>query len=419
MKDRQAEAASIRRNMLFNTIGSLTYQGCLWITTVLVVILSDGYSASGILSFAMTVGNMFTAVGTYNMRTYQISDTKNEYSQSNYVGFRIVTLAIGAVSMAIYSLFVAPDSLTYIAVLAFLLFKIDESFCDVLYGVDQRGERMDYIGISQFVRGILLAASFSAVLYLSQNIVFAILAMYPACLLITLLFDLPHAERIDIIKPNLSAQQTRHLLKQCLPLVLETLFLGMVVSVVRQYYANAFGNDRLGIYAAVATPAVLVQAAARYLYAPTLVPLSQRWNESPQDSFLPYLKKTLRMMLIAILIFVPVLAFIGPYALELVYGSRVQGYTYLFTNVLICTAAIAIFYFLSDVLIICRDIRGSLIAAAVSLAVSLALMIPLETLFDMQGINYTIIVANLAGIAVSIICLRRNNAFRTAITPHV
>lgn len=103
MKDGQAEAASIRRNMLFNTIGSLTYQGCLWITTVLVVILSDGYSASGILSFAMTVGNMFTAVGTYNMRTYQISDTKNEYSQSNYVGFRIVTLAIGAVSMAIYS----------------------------------------------------------------------------------------------------------------------------------------------------------------------------------------------------------------------------------------------------------------------------------------------------------------------------
>ena len=58
------------------------------------------------------------------------------------------------------------------------------------------------------------------------------------------------------------------------------------------------------------------------------------------------------MMLVAILIFVPVFAFIGPYALELVYGSRVQGYTYLFTNVLICTAAIAIFYFLSDVLII-------------------------------------------------------------------
>lgn len=81
MKDGQAEAASIRRNMLFNTIGSLTYHGCLWITTVIVVILSDSYSASGILSFDMTIGNMFSAIGTYSMRTYQISDVKGKYSQ--------------------------------------------------------------------------------------------------------------------------------------------------------------------------------------------------------------------------------------------------------------------------------------------------------------------------------------------------
>ena len=38
-------------------------------------------------------------------------------------------------------------------------------------------------------------------------------------------------------------------------------------------------------------------------------------------------------------------------------------------------------------------------------------MIPLETFFDMQGINYTIIIANLVGIAISIVCLRKNNAF--------
>lgn len=412
MKNGHAEAASIQKNMLFNTIGSLTYQGCLWFTTVLVVILSDGYSDSGILSFAMTIGNMFTSIGTYNMRTYQISDTKNEYSQSNYVGFRIVTLTVAAICMAAYSLVVSPDSLTFVAVLAFLLFKIDESFCDVLYGVDQRGERMDYIGISQFFRGILFVISFSAVLYFTKNIVLAILAMYPPCFLVTLFFDIPHAKRIDTIRPNLSAKQAGHLLKQCLPLVLETLFLGMVVSVARQYYANAFGNDRLGIYAAIATPAVLVHAAARYLYAPTLVPLSQRWNESPRGAFLPYLKKTLRLMLIAILILVPVLAFIGPYALDIVYGSRVTGYTYLFTNVLVSTAVTAIFYFLSDVLIVCRDIKGSLVAAIISLAVSLAAMIPLETIFDMQGINYTVIFANLAGVVASIIFLSRNRALQ-------
>jgi hypothetical protein len=94
--------------MLFNTVGSLMYQGCLWIITVLVVVLSDGYTDSGILSFAMTVGNMFTALGTYNMRTFQVSDVKNEYSQGTYVGFRCLTLVIALAVISAYSLIVSP-----------------------------------------------------------------------------------------------------------------------------------------------------------------------------------------------------------------------------------------------------------------------------------------------------------------------
>ena len=126
--ENQPKPLGIKKNMFYNTIGSLTYQGCLWITTVLVVILSNGYSDSGILSFAMTIGNMFTAVGTYNMRTYQVSDIKGKYSQRNYVGFRLLTLIIGVIGLGIYSIVVSPDSLTLIAVFAYLLFKVDESF---------------------------------------------------------------------------------------------------------------------------------------------------------------------------------------------------------------------------------------------------------------------------------------------------
>lgn len=413
-KDLQPEPLDIKKNMLYNTIGSLTYQGCLWITTVLVVILSNGYSDSGILSFAMSIGNMFSAIGTYSMRTYQVSDVKNKYSQSTYVGFRILTLAIGMVALSIYSFFVSPDSSTYIAVLVYLLFKIDESFCDVLYGVDQRGERMDYIGISQFLRGVLVVLAFSGSLCLTQDIVLAIFSMFPAGLAITLLYDIPHARRIVCIKPQLNRSQARCLLVECLPIVLEILFLGMIVSVARQYYANAFGNDRLGIYAAVATPAVLVQAAARYLYAPALVPLSEKWNDSPKESFLPFFQKTLRVMLVLIVVCVALLSWVGPWALGLVYGKKVEGYTYLFTNVLISTSALALLYYLSDVLVLCRDIKGALISASIALATTLAAMVPLEQTFDMQGINYVVILASLIGVTISLARLYRSKELRRA-----
>lgn len=406
--DNQPKPLDIKKNMLYNTIGSLTYQGCLWITTVLVVILSSGYSDSGILSFAMTIGNMFTAVGTYNMRTYQVSDIKGKYSQRNYVGFRLLTLIIGVILLGIYSIVVSPDSLTLIAVFAYLLFKVDESFCDVLYGVDQRGERMDYIGISQFIRGILIVLAFSLGLYLSQNIILAILAMYPAGLLVTIVYDIPHARRMDDIRPQLKKEQAKSLLTECLPIVLEILFLGMIVSVARQYYANAYGAERLGIYAAVATPAVLIQAAARFLYAPALVPLSEKWNDSPKESFLPFFRKTLLVMAGFIIAGVAVLAWAGPILLNLVYGQKVEGYTYLFTNVLISTSALAVLYYLTDVLVLCRDIKGSLISASAALAIALSTMVPLEAIFDMQGINYVVILSSVIGISVSFFRIFRN-----------
>lgn len=405
--------SSLRKNMLFNTVGSLMYQGCLWIITVLVVVLSDGYTDSGILSFAMTVGNMFTALGTYNMRTFQVSDVKNEYSQGTYVGFRCLTLVIALAVISAYSLIVSPDSLTFAAVLTFLLFKIDESFCDVLYGTDQRGGRMDYIGISQFIRGILVVAAFSMGLIVSHNILIALFALYPMGLLMTIFYDIPHAKRIDAIRPTLTKQRALELLRRCLPLVLETLFIGMIVSVARQYFSNAFGNDQLGIYAAVATPAVLVQAAARYLYAPTLVPLAQQWSESPREAFLPYLKKVLGGIAAAIVVAVPLLALVGPPTLTLIYGQSIAVYTYLFTNVLVCTGAMAILYFLADVLIICRDIKGSLIASIVALASTVATMVPLESLFNMQGINYTILLGTAAGIVSSFVLIKRNPAFKS------
>jgi O-antigen/teichoic acid export membrane protein len=413
--DNQPKPLDIKKNMLYNTIGSLTYQGCLWITTVLVVILSNGYSDSGILSFAMTVGNMFTAVGTYNMRTYQVSDIKAKYSQRNYVGFRLLTLVIGVIVLGIYSIAVSPDSQTLIAVFAYLLFKVDESFCDVLYGVDQRGERMDYIGISQFIRGVLVVCAFSFGLYFSQNIVLAILAMYPAGLLVTILYDIPHARRMDDIRPQLRKEQAKSLLAECLPIVLEILFLGMIVSVARQYYANAYGAERLGIYAAVATPAVLIQAAARFLYAPALVPLSEKWNASPKESFLPFFKKTLLVMTGFIVVGIAVLAWAGPILLNLVYGQIVEGYTYLFTNVLISTSALAILYYLTDVLVLCRDIKGSLISASIALATALATMVPLEAIFDMQGINYVVILSSAIGIVVSFFRIFRNEKLRAQV----
>ena len=52
---------SIKANMLWNSIGSMTYLGCQWLVTIFVVRLSSGYDAAGLLSLAMAVVGIFPA----------------------------------------------------------------------------------------------------------------------------------------------------------------------------------------------------------------------------------------------------------------------------------------------------------------------------------------------------------------------
>ena len=72
----------------------------------------------------------------------------------------------------------------------------------MLYGIDQRGGRMDYIGKSQLMRGVLSLVGFAAPLALFDNLVAGILGMAVCCMLVTLLYDIPHARRFAPCGPR-------------------------------------------------------------------------------------------------------------------------------------------------------------------------------------------------------------------------
>lgn len=396
---------SLKKNALFNTVGSLTYQGGLWLTTVIVVLLS-GYYDSGVLAFAMAVANIFTTIATYNIRVFQVSDINQKYSQSNYVAFRAITILVGFACLVPYVLVVADDVNVVIGTMVFLLFKTDEAFCDVLYGVDQRGERLDYVGISQFVRGILVVATFSSFFMLFNSLFLAIAGMYISGLVVTLVYDLPHAARFGTLKPQITIQKVGRLFKECLPVVVTTLLTGCVVAIPRQYYGLAYGIDLLGIYAAIATPAVLIQAAARYLYTPALVPLAQRWTQGPTSSFQNFLLKASGYLVLGAVGMVVVMSIIGGPCLVLLFGESIEGYTYIFPFVLISTGLIAMVWFMTDTLIICRDMVGLVIVGVISIVLALSLMVPLIALFGMNGINFVIIIAILGGVVFAAFRLR-------------
>ena len=396
---------SLKQNLVWNTVGCLMYQGCQWLTTILVVILSTSYENSGILAFAMATGNIFTGLATYNVRTFQISDVRGQFSSENYIAFRIVTVVLASVLCSAYSFAVAPSVGTGIAMIAFLLFKADESFSNVLYGIDQKALRMDFIGISQGMRGILSLAAFALSLLATDNLVVAFVAMFVSCAAVTILYDIPHSRKLDTVGVSITKKNCIDLFRICAPSVIAILAYGFVSTIARQWFGIQYGEEALGIYSAVATPCVLVQVMANYLYSPFLVPIARSWNSRNNSELRSQLKKLITGIIGVIVICVALSAAFGAPVIELVYGSSIGDYSWMITPAMIAASLMALDYLLTDLFIVMRKFFLAVLINVVALASCIASADYFMSALYMNGINVVIIVAFAVGIVVGIAAL--------------
>lgn len=393
---------STAENTLWNLTGCLFYLGCQWLTTVIVVVLSSDYSNSGTLAFAMSIGNMFASLALYKIRTYQVSDIANEHASGGYVAFRFATIAASFVLLSFYLVVLVPESEMIVSTLVFLLFKADETFVDVLYGVDQKYGRMDYIGKSQLIRGIATLVGFTGGLKLTGSVSFAIAGMAVLCLANTLLFDVRHARRLDSITPLFKKADLTSLAKACLLPTVANFCATSIVSVVRQRYGLIAGDEMLGIYASIATPAVLIQAGAAYLYSPLIgkmaTALYTKGKREFRNVFMNVLLAVAAIMILGTLI----LSLVGERALVLVFGEGLTSYTWIFSYVLAGTTAIALLLYINDALIILRDNRTQIAINALALALAALLSTPCIATYDMNGVNLAILAAVVPAILIGL-----------------
>lgn len=359
--------------------------------TILVVYIA-GFEASGYLAFAMAIGNVFLPLATFNLRTYQVSDVSDKYSHGCYFAFRIRMILFALVATCVYSLITVKDISFVPSILAYLLFKIDESVCDVLSGVDQRFQRMDYIGVSQFLRGVLLLAGFSIGAYVSGNVTYGIIGMWLPCFLMTIFYDIPHVRRLTDLDINIRRSEFVDIFKSCLPLAISALMFSLTTTIARQLFGNTYGAEQLGIYASIATPAILIQAASRYLYAPLLTPLALAYRDGYSKLKTAFCRYTSRLVSATVFIGL-LLFFLAPQLLSLLFGPSVSKLAIVFDSMLIATFLNAFINYLSDFLVVCEDYRTPLFASIFSLVVCCIFVYPFELFIGMNGINVTLLVS--------------------------
>lgn len=405
---KSSDGISLRKNMLWNTVGSVFYQGCLWLMTVLVVRLSPDYQNSGALAFAMSIGNIYTALGTYTMRTYQVSDVTGRYSASNYVALRLVTVLGGLTLCLIYALAISPSISTLLVIGGFLLFKADEAFANVLYGCDQIAMRLDYVGRSQIVRGTLVVGIFCVAMVFTQNLALTLVLVFLSCLAVTFLYDIPRSRTlVDSLVPAISRHDCLALLKECLPSVLGNVVGGLIVSSARQYFGIAYGEAALGIYASVATPCVIIQVLAQNLYTPLLGPIAEKYRGGRSKETREASLKLMGLVLGVALGLSVLLSLASHPLLTTIYGQSIEPYVNVLPLALVVMTGVAMDSVICDLLIVFGRLKRTLAVNAVAFAVNALLIVPFTAAWYMNGINLSLMGGYAIALALGVVWVMR------------
>lgn len=398
---------TIKSSILWNTWGSLFYLGCQWLLSVLVIRLS-GFENSGLLTLSMSITNMFYSIAVYGMRTFQVADMGNEFSNGTYVFSRIVTslcaffLCVGFVLGNNYGI------MESLSILIYMLFRVGEAIFDIYAGFYQKHWRMDCLGKSMVLRGGLMLVSYVIFLSLFGSLPITFLAMSISTYAAIFIYDRKRIKEIITIRFDKEYKQTLKLLKKCFPLVVY-LFLNAGISSIPRYFLDKFsGGDKLGIYAAIAAPTLVVQMASTYIFNPFVTAFAERYNVGDRKGFWKLLRTCILAVGVVSAAAIAGSMLLGRWGLKLLIGEKILPYTYLLLPLVLCTILTAFSWLLCGVLTIVKDFKG-LIAANVS-AVGFCTVASYFFInkWGMQGTSYVTVLALMLEIVMLLIFLYRD-----------
>ena len=378
---------SLKQNMFWNSFGSLVYLGCQWLMTVLIVRLSHGYDAAGMLALGMSVYNTFSPLALYRMYTYQVSDVTHENSVGEYLSFRIITCSLALICIVLYSV-VTCVSDSWPVIVAFSLYKIASLLIDVLHGLDQQNNRMDYVGRSLAMQGAVSLVLFCVIQIAFNRLEWTLASRVIGVVLVGLFYDFPRSRVFEPVTLGISRQKVTHLLRYCLPIVVGAIACGAAPSIPRQILAGIDGQNALGIYASVAAPVTIIQMGASYIYNPLLGYFSKAYADRDLRYLAALLGKASLGIIVLGVVFAILFQLFGEALLAIMYGETIVPYLYLMMPMIACSLVTAYVWFLNDILVAFRDFRGSVIGNILAVFLSVPSSVLLIQVFGMNGVSF-------------------------------
>ena len=397
---------SIRKGILWNAGGNVLYLAAQWIVTVMVTRIS-GFEDAGILSGAMSISATIQTVALFGVRNFQVSDVRDEFSNSTYFNLRNITCSASLIICILFSIFGNYSLTQLVAILFYMIFRIAESYTDVLSGIAQRNNRLDIVGVSLAIKGVLVLVCFFGGYYAFSSLNAGLGLMALSSCLSTVLYDYVAVKRLSSFRLTDSFKKSMSLAKKVYPLCIYMFLFTSITSAPKLILESMTANELLGAYSSIFAPATLIQTATGYIYNPFATMFALDFKNNKFKSAVRNIIKIALIMLAIALVTLLGAHFFGEFAFKLVFGEGILEYSYLINPIIISTILLSFLGFLCMVEIVVRDFVGIIVGCGVGAFSAGVLSFIMINRFSAQGTSYAIIIATSAAIIITAASLAR------------
>lgn len=252
---------SLRRNFAWTFAGNVVYAGSQWGMLVALTKLGNPQIV-GQFALGLAIAAPVMMFSNLSLRIVVVTDPQGRSRFGNYLALRLATTAFALLIIAGIGFGAKYHLGTALVIAAVGLAKCFESISDLLYGVFQRHERMDWIAKSMILKGPLSLAALGLAVYLSHSLLCGVLALALVWGLLLFGYDVRNCVRLlgafgetgtkTVLRPRWMPVVIAGLARTAVPLAFVQALVSLSGNLPRYYVERYCGERELGIFAALA-----------------------------------------------------------------------------------------------------------------------------------------------------------------------
>ena len=401
------EKSITKKNFIWNSIGA-TANAFVSLLFSIVVTRINGTEVAGVFIYSFATACLLYFIGNYCGRTFQVTDTTNKYSDTDYIYNRIITCVTMMIVAIVFTFVKGYDGYKSTILIIVCFYKCLEAFAESLYAIVQKREQLFKVGRSMFVKALVAFLAFLIIDLITKDLIVSCISTVVVNILFIIFYDLKNIKKIDFQKTRFSKGITLSLFKIGFFTFILTFLNNYLINTARYAIDDLSTNSVQTIFGIIIMPATFMSLMGQYIIQPSLTKISIFIKEK---QYVELKKITIKLCIIAIaigLLALIVAYFLETPVLELIYGVQLKEFFISMLLIIIGSTFYALGFILSTILIALRKTLSQVIAYVVVSILSTLMAYYMVANFSILGAGITYIVSMLLIAIIFIVLLMFN-----------